>query len=129
METHLVGDDLMMVMIPRSRKAADVRRDDRIVLQSPITDPANPGAEYKLRGRAAQEKDEAQLRKIADAVEATSGWRPSPQWLFAKVMLELVTVIEWEPEGSASLTQWSPSAGLSSRRLRLDMDAGAYLSE
>ena len=34
---------LMLVMIARSRKAGDVSRDPRIVLQSPVTEPGDPG--------------------------------------------------------------------------------------
>jgi hypothetical protein len=36
-ETHVVDQDLVMVMIPRTRKAADLRRDNRVVLQSRLS--------------------------------------------------------------------------------------------
>jgi len=49
---HLVSGDLMLVMIPGTQKARDVLRDSRIVLQSPVTEAAEPGAEFKLRGHA-----------------------------------------------------------------------------
>ena len=35
-ETHLVGNDIALVLIPKTRKAADIRRDNRVTLQSPI---------------------------------------------------------------------------------------------
>jgi hypothetical protein len=72
----------MLVMIPGTRKAGDVRRDSRIVLQSPITGAADPGQELKIRGRAAVVDDDVQREATADRIEAVSGWRPGPSWLF-----------------------------------------------
>lgn len=74
-ETHLVRDDLMLVMIPQTRKVADIRRDRRLVLQSPIANPGSPGTEFKLRGVGAPEDEEEQRRAAADAIESFSGWR------------------------------------------------------
>ncbi len=73
---HLVSGDLMLVMIPGTQKARDVRRDSRIVLQSPVTGAAEPGAEFKLRGRAAGITGDALRTATADTIETVSGWRP-----------------------------------------------------
>src|SRR5260370_1055749 len=49
---HLVSGNLMLVMIPGTQKAREVLRDSRVVLQSPVTEAAEPCAEFKLRGHA-----------------------------------------------------------------------------
>jgi hypothetical protein len=66
----------MLVMIAGTFKARDLRRDPRLVLNSPVTDPADPRAEFKLRGRAVDTDDEDLREATANAIEATSGWRP-----------------------------------------------------
>lgn len=129
-ETHFVGDDLMIVMIPRTRKAADVRRDNRVVLQSPITSAGDPGPEFKLRGYARVVKDDERLTATTEAVASYSGWTPEPTWLFVAVMLTDVTHIFWTADGSATLSRWTGEGGLGERvHLRLDMGLGRYTSD
>jgi Pyridoxamine 5'-phosphate oxidase len=122
-EARLVGGELVLVMIAGSRKVSDLARDPRITLQSPVTDPEDPGAELKLRGRVV-EADETE--RVADAVEATSGWRPRPSWRFFAVVVDAVAVIDWE-SGEMVLRRWDRERGLrpASRR-RLDAEASAY---
>ena len=126
-ETHLVGDDLMLVVVPRSRKASDLRRDHRLALQSPITDAANPGAEYKLSGRA-RIVDSADVRRaIARVVQEHSGWGPRPSWLLVAVLLKDATHTTWNPDGTAEMKRWSVGDDrVHTQRLRLDMELGAY---
>jgi hypothetical protein len=38
-ETHLVQRHLMLVMVAGTQKARDVRRDPRLVVQTPLSDP------------------------------------------------------------------------------------------
>jgi hypothetical protein len=49
-EVRIVHDHLMLVMIPGTLKVRDLLRDPRILLNSPITHPDDPNAEFKLRG-------------------------------------------------------------------------------
>jgi hypothetical protein len=124
-EAHIVREQLMLVMIASSLKARDVARDPRVTLQSPVTDPDDPGAELKLRGRVA-EVDELQRTATADAVEAASGWRPRPSWRFLAVELLAVAVVGWE-HGEMVLRRWDRDRGLRPpARRRLDADASAY---
>lgn len=129
-ETHLVGDELTLVMLPRTRKAADLRRDDRIVLQSPITNAGDPGAEFKLRGRVVVIEDRGQREATATAVQSDSGWRPHHSWLFLAVMIEDVTQTVWRTDGSATMTRWSVAEnGTRTVQLRLDEVMGGYRFE
>jgi hypothetical protein len=126
-ETHLVEGRLLMVMIPRTRKAQDVRRDNRVALQSPISDPANPGPEYKLRGRATSVTSQDERVAIATSVRETSGWRPRPDWLFVSILLSDATHTRWNRDGTAVMTRWRMDRpSVETRRLALDMEFGGY---
>jgi hypothetical protein len=126
-EAHVLGGELSLALIPGSHKAADLRRDPRLTLQSPVADPDDPGEEVKIRGVAQTVTDEDTRRAIADAVEGASGWRPRPSWLLVCVDLEAVAHIEWI-RGDMVLRRWSDAGGAEpTERRRLDMEAGAYV--
>jgi len=48
-EARVVEGHLMLVIIRGTHKARDVLRDPRLVLNTPVTDAADPGCEFKLR--------------------------------------------------------------------------------
>jgi hypothetical protein len=124
-EAHLVEGRLMLVMIAGSRKAGDVAHDARVVLQSPVCDAENPGAELKLRGRVV-EVDEAQRAATANAIEATSGWRPRDSWRFVSVEIESVALLEWI-EGEMLISRWDDRHGMfAPERRRLDLEGSRY---
>ncbi|MGH8945534.1 MAG: pyridoxamine 5'-phosphate oxidase family protein [Acidimicrobiia bacterium] len=127
-EAHLVGGQLMLVMIPGTRKARDVGRDSRVVLQSPITDAADPGHELKLWGRAVEVDDRVQREATADQIETVSGWRPDPSWSFLALEIESAVLMEWR-QGEMLLTRWDRTDGLQPpERRRLDPSGGRYAS-
>jgi hypothetical protein len=124
-EAHVVRDRLMLAMIAGSRKARDVARDPRVVLQSPVTEAEEPETELKLRGRVVDVDDE-QRAATADAIEAASGWRPRCSWRFLSVEIESVALLEWI-EGEMQLTRWDRGRGLRPpERRRLDLEASRY---
>jgi hypothetical protein len=124
-EAHVVRDRLMLAMIAGSRKARDVARDPRVVLQSPVTEAEEPGTELKLRGRVVDVDDE-QRAATADAIEAASGWRPRRSWRFLAVEIESAALLEWI-EGEMQLTRWDRRHGLRPpERRRLDLEASRY---
>jgi Pyridoxamine 5'-phosphate oxidase len=110
-EAHLVRGHLMLVMIAGTLKARDLRRDSRLVLNSPVLDPADPRAEFKLRGRAVDIDDEELREATANAIEATSGWRPPDHWHFFSVEIQEAAHIAWEG-GVMDMTRWSRGAGI-----------------
>ncbi|HEV8648400.1 MAG TPA: pyridoxamine 5'-phosphate oxidase family protein [Actinomycetes bacterium] len=124
-EVHLVNGHLMLAMIPHTHKARDVQRDPRIVLQTPVTHAGDPGDELKLRGRAV-EVDTEQREATADAIQASSGWRPESSWLFLSVVVEDAAYLGWE-KGEMLLLRWDHERGLRRpERRRLDVPAGRY---
>ena len=123
---YLVKGDLMLVMIPGTHKARDVLRDPRIVLQSPVTEAAEPGAEFKLRGHAVEATAERLRTATADTVETVSGWRPLQSWLFLSITVQAAAHVAWAGE-EMTLTCWDHKLGLRGpERRRLDPRAGMY---
>ena len=110
-EAHIVGGHLMLVMISGTRKAGDLLRDPRILLNSPVTHPDDPNAEFKLRGRAVEVRDEALRTATADAIEAGSGWRPAEGWHYFSIDVEEAAFMAWEG-GVLRLARWSREGGL-----------------
>jgi hypothetical protein len=110
-EARVVQGHLMLVMIPGTHKARDLLRDSRLVLNTPVFDPADPGFELKLRGRAVAVEDRGQLEATAEATEAASGWRPPSDWHFFSVDVEDVALMEWD-RGALAMTRWVAERGL-----------------
>jgi hypothetical protein len=110
-EARVVQGHLMLVMIRGTHKARDLLRDSRLVLNTPVFDPADPGFELKLRGRAVAVEDRGQLEATAEATEAASGWRPPSEWHFFSVDVEDVALMEWD-RGALAMTRWVAERGL-----------------
>lgn len=110
-EARVVQGHLMLVMIRGTHKARDVLRDSRLVLNTPVFDPADPGRELKLRGRAVAVDDRGLLDATANATEAASGWRPPADWHFFSVEIEDVALMEWD-RGALAMTRWTAERGL-----------------
>jgi hypothetical protein len=116
-EAHIVRGHLMLVMIAGTLKARDLLRDPRILLNSPVTNPDDPNAEFKLRGRVVEIQDQVLREDTAGAIEAASGWRPPERWHFFSIDIEDAAFIAWEG-GEMLMTRWSRDRGLDQLRLR-----------
>jgi hypothetical protein len=128
-ETHLVAGHLALAIIPQSHKASDITRDPRIVLQSPIAEADEPGAELKLRGRATALSEGDLRERIADAIERASGWRPAPSWLVVTVTVDHLALMSWSA-GDLTLTCWDPRNGVRGPEFRhLDIMLGGYVTK
>ena len=110
-EARVVQGHLMLVMIRGTHKARDVLRDSRLVLNTPVFDPADPGCELKLRGRAVVVEDRDLLEATVKATEAASGWRPPANWHFFSVEVEDVALMEWD-RGALAMTRWAGERGI-----------------
>ena len=114
-EAHIVSGHLMLVMIPDTLKARDLLRDPRILVNSHIIHPDDPNTEFKLRGRVVEIQDRALREETADAIEATSGWRPPENWHFFSLDIEDAAFLSWQG-GVLDLTRWNGDRGLDSVR-------------
>jgi hypothetical protein len=90
--------DLWLSMGWGSRKAADLRRDQRILIHSIVTDREGSSGEYKVRGRAVLADDSALEHDYARTVEAELGWSPEPgRFYLFRIEVDDVTSIRWDP--------------------------------
>jgi hypothetical protein len=112
-ETHFVGGQLVVAMMPGSLKARDLLRDPRLVLNVPIPDPHEPGAEFKVRGRAVAAEGDFR-EAAADAVKAASGWRPRRDWHVFSIDVDDAALMVWK-DGAMEMTRWSREGGLQRR--------------
>jgi Pyridoxamine 5'-phosphate oxidase len=96
--TVFAAGELLVGVMPRSAKAADIRRDPRCALQSVITDPEAGAPELKLYGRLGHSDVEA-------------GWwegRPDAADVYALDVEEAVYV-EWKlGAGLMRVRRWRP---------------------
>ena len=70
--------DLWLSMLLGSYKAADLKRDPRILVHSIVTGRSGEGGEYKVRGEAIEEREDTIQRRYASEVSARLDWSPEP---------------------------------------------------
>ena len=110
-EPCVLDGELWLSMMWQSTKARDLPHDPRILVHSVITSRDGAEGEFKIRGTARVENDQAVQRRYADAVAASLGWNPQPGrfHLFA-VNISQVTFITYDPGGSGDqhVAMWPP---------------------
>ncbi len=89
-EPLIVGDDLLLGMMWRSRKALDLLADPRCVVHSTVHERAGTQGDVKVYGLA-RDIDDAEVRaRYGSALEAAVGWRPDGDFhLFAVDITEV----------------------------------------
>src|SRR5512132_4280721 len=74
-EPLILDGDLWLSMMWQSRKATDLRRDDRVLVHSIVTSREGSDGEVKIRGQAVSVDDPGARARYCDAVAALA-WRP-----------------------------------------------------
>jgi hypothetical protein len=75
-EVYFVADEMLLGMMPKSRKVDDLRRDGRITVVNGQEQREPRLGDVKLYGRAREIFDEQLRDGLADAQEALIDWRP-----------------------------------------------------
>jgi hypothetical protein len=105
-EPLIFEGDLWLSMMWRSRKAADLARDDRVLVHSIVSGPQDPGGEVKLRGRAISVNDAALRGRYCEAVSAL-GWRPEePYFHLFRIDISDVAFVGYHPNGDQQVARW-----------------------
>jgi hypothetical protein len=105
-EPLVLDGDLWLSMMWQSQKASDLLRDDRVLLHSVVTRPADPEPEVKIRGRAANVDDPVRRRRYCDHV-AVLGWQPEePYFHLFRIDLDDVTYIHYGSNGDQHVARW-----------------------
>jgi hypothetical protein len=100
--------DLWLSMLLGSYKAADLRRDPRLLVHSIVTSRDGGVGEYKVRGTAVAETSWELQSGYAAQVRNELGWEPVPgQFHLFRVDLADVTFIRYEEQtGDQFVTRW-----------------------
>jgi hypothetical protein len=109
-EAYVVGDDLLLGMMWRSKKALDLLRDSRLTLATPRADAQGADGDLKLYGTVSDVPDEASRQAYSDATYAKIAWRPNePYHLFA-VDVDSAGFVSFGTD--RRLLRWSPESGV-----------------
>lgn len=94
-------------MMKGSRKALDLRRDPRLALHSATADPAMPGGDAKIGGRAVEVAD----RNGIAAADGT-GEQMQGSHLFRVELTEVVLIRIGDPADHLLIKSWHEGEGL-----------------
>ena len=116
-EASFADGQLLLGMMPGSRKALDLRRDPRLALHSPSVDPpeddpASWAGDAKLSGRAVEVDDPALLERMGAGEDAGEAH------LFRVDVTELVHTRVGEPADHLVIELWQEGRGLRTMRRR-----------
>ena len=105
-EPLIVDGDLWLSMLWGSRKAADLIRNDQVLVHSIVTSREGAHGEVKLRGRALAVDDAEQRRRYCEAVSVL-GWQPEePYFHLFRVDVDDVTFIRYGDSGDQYVARW-----------------------
>jgi hypothetical protein len=107
-EPLLWDGDLWLSMLFGSRKAADLRRDPRILVHNIVTGRDGAAGEYKLRGSAVEAPPGPARDGYAEAVRTRLGWEPTPgRFHLFSIDIHDVTFIRYDDAtGDQFVTRW-----------------------
>jgi hypothetical protein len=107
-EPFVLDGDLWLSMLWGSRKAADLLRDDRILVHSIITSRDGSEGEVKLRGTALPEDDAEVQASYAAAVGQSLGWSPEVGrfHLFCVDIADVTVVRYVDATGDQFVARW-----------------------
>jgi hypothetical protein len=117
-ELDLVGHELLLGMMWQSPKARDLLRDDRCVLHSCTSDRNGTEGDFKLYGRARDERDPAIRDAYRAAVRARIDWEPADPFHLFAIEVESAGFVVFSPESYAMA--WDPADGTRRWNQRLE---------
>jgi len=113
-EVYIVDTELMLGMMPDSRKALDLRRDPRVTVVNGQAARIPKRGDFKLYGRATEIFDKPTRDRLADAQEAAIDWRPTDPFHVFLVDILSAAFIRFGEEHR--VLRWSPERGLERMR-------------
>jgi len=113
-EVYLVDGELLLGMMPGSRKSRDLERDPRITVMTPQCDREAKRGDFKIYGRAQDVRDVSRRERYGETIFAAIGWRPEEPYPLWSVDIESAAYISFG--ANRQLLRWSPVNGL--ERLR-----------
>ena len=109
-EIYFVDGELLLGMMPESRKALDLRRNRRITVVTPQAERMPRHGDAKLYGEAIEIFERGQRDRFADVQEAAIDWRPTDPFHLFRVDIASASYISFG-EG-ARVIRWSSELGV-----------------
>jgi hypothetical protein len=109
-EVYFVDGELMLGMMPNSRKSRDLERDPRITVMTPQCDREAKRGDFKIYGRARQVTDAGQREGYGQTIFAAIGWRPTEPYPLWSVDVESAAYISFG--ANRRLLRWTPAKGM-----------------
>ena len=109
-EPLIVDGQLYLGMMWRSRKALDLLRDPRCLVQTVVCNRNDPAEDLKLRGRAAGVQDAAAIERYGQALQEAIDWRPQGQFHLFALGIKSATFIKYLENGDQQLIEWRPGS-------------------
>lgn len=107
-EPFLMDGSLWLSMLWGSMKAADLVRDPRILVHSIVASRDGRDGEFKVRGTARSEQEDAVLCRYAGAAGDALGWRPVPgRFHLFEVDIDDITYVRYDDAtGDQFVVRW-----------------------
>ena len=113
-EIYFVGGELLLGMMPASRKSFDLERDDRLTVMTPQCDRDAKRGDFKLYGRGVVVTDPELRALYGKTIYAAIGWAPTEPYPLYAVDIDSASYISFGDK--RTLLRWTPERG--TERLR-----------
>ena len=105
-EPLIVDGQLYLGMMWRSRKALDLLRDRRCLVQTTVCRREDPAEDLKLRGRAVDVQDPATIERYCQALYEAINVRPDGQFHLFALEIESAAFIKYMENGDQVVREW-----------------------
>jgi hypothetical protein len=101
---------LYLGMMYRSTKSRDLRRDDRVLVHTVVSDRSGKEGEVKIYGRARFVDDSDERSRYCDALFAQIGWKPEGDFDLFAVAIDSAVVQRFKSDGLQTTSRWRPGS-------------------
>lgn len=113
-EVYFVDGELLLGMMPASRKSQDLERDPRLTVMTPQCDREAKRGDFKLYGTAVAATEPLLRERYGATIFAATGWRPTEPYPLYRVVIQSAAYISFGER--RRLLRWSVTRG--TERLR-----------
>jgi hypothetical protein len=113
-EVYFVDGELLLGMMPNSRKVHDLERDARLTVMTPQCDREAARGDFKLYGTAVPIDDPGLRERYGQTIFAAIGWRPDEPYPLFAVDVDRAAYISFGDRHR--LLRWSVEGGTETLR-------------
>jgi len=101
---------LYLGMMYRSTKSLDLRRDNRVLVHTVVSDRGGKEGEVKVYGRVRFVDEADERQRYCDALFAQIGWKPAGDFDLFAVDIDSAVVQRFESDGLQTTSLWRPGS-------------------